>query len=327
LYFLSAQARFREQYDAGKDLLHESLALFDRIGDNWSSARVLMALGQTARWLGHYEEAEQHSQKSIAIFEAMGEQRWIVYSISTLGRVAMARGRYARAETLHQDCLQRRRTLGDRTGMCFTLTDLGNVARLQGKPGQAQEYYEQSLALAKETGNRTEVAWALWGLAKLAEMRGDYQQAKQLAQQSKDFYLTYRGDLYLGWAVLGLGDYQAAELYFYRVLKSFNKANRLAMVLETLCGFAHLSARIGQPERALELLALVLSHPASAQECKDRAARLQVELRADLPPEVVEEAQERGRARGLDTTVAELLSDSGQEPQDSVDFDARPVYE
>jgi hypothetical protein len=99
------------------------------------------------------------------------------------------------------------------------------------------------------------------------------------------------------------------------------------MVLETLCGFAHLSARIGQPARALELLALVLSHPSSAQECKDRAARLQVALRAELPPEVVEAAQERGRARGLDAAVAELLSESGREQQDSVDFDAGPVYE
>jgi predicted ATPase/DNA-binding SARP family transcriptional activator len=313
LYFLSTLARFREQYDAARNLLHESLVLFDRIGDNWSSARVLMALGQTARWLGQYEEAEQHSQRSIAIFEATGEQRWIVYSISTLGRVAMARGQYERAETLHQDCLQRRRTLGDRPGISFTLEDLGDVARLQGKPRQAQEYYEQSLALAKDTGNRTEVAYALWGLGKLAEMRGDYEEAKQLAQQSKDFWQTYRSDLYLGWAVLGSGDYQAAEQYFYGVLKLASEAQRLPLVLEALNGFAHLSARTGEPERAVELLALVLSHPASAQECKDRAARLQAELTTELSPELVGAAQERGRARGLDATVAELLSGTGQE--------------
>ena len=319
LYFLSVLARFREQYDAARNLLHESLVLFDRVGDHWSSARVLMALGQTARWLGQYEEAEQHSQRSIAIFEAMGEQRWIVYSISTLGRVAMARGQYARAETLHQECLQRRRALGDRPGMSFTLEDLGDVARLQGQPRQAQEYYEQSLTLAKDTGNRTEVAYALWGLGKLAEIRGDFEEAQQLAQQSKDFWQTYRSDLYLGWAVLGSGDYQAAELYFHGVLKLATEAQRLPLVLEALSGFAHLSARTGEPERAMELLTLILDHPASAQEWKDRAARLQAELTTELPLELVGAAQERGRARGLDAMVAELLSESGQEEQASVD--------
>jgi tetratricopeptide (TPR) repeat protein len=311
LYSLSVFARFREQYNQARDLLHESLLLFEGIGDDWSSARVLMALGQSALWLGHYDEAEQHTQRSIAVFEAMGEQRWIVYSISTLGRVAMVRGQYERAETLHQDCLQRRRALGDRTGMSFTLTDLGDVARLQGKPRQAQEYYEQGLALAKETGNRSEVAWALWGLSKLAEASGSFQRAKQLAHESKGFYQSFRSDLYLGWAVLGAGDYQSAERYFHEALKLAGEAQRLPMVLEALAGSAHLSARTGEPERAVELLALVRNHPASTQACKDRAARLLVELRADLPLQVFETALERGQARELEETVADLLSKRG----------------
>jgi len=94
---------------------------------------------------------------------------------------------------------------------------------------------------------------------------------------------------------------------------------RLPLVLEALSGFAHLSARTGEPERAMELLTLILDHPASAQEWKDRAARLQAELTTELPLELVGAAQERGRARGLDAMVAELLSESGQEEQASVD--------
>jgi tetratricopeptide (TPR) repeat protein len=307
LYFLSVLARFQEQHSAARNLLRESLVLFDKLGDNWSSARVLMALGQTALWLGQYTEAEQHSQRSIAIFAAMGEQRWIVYSISTLGRVAMARGRYERAETLHQDCLQRRRTLDDRPGMSFTLTDLGDVARHVGQPDQAKEYYEQSLALAEDTGNRLEVALALRGLSQLAEMRGEHEQAKQLAQQSKDRFQTYASDLYLGWPVLGLGDYQGAKLYFHGVLKLATEAQMMPLALEALTGFAHLWARTGEPERAVELLALVMDHPASAQDCKDRAARLQDELRAELLPEIVVAAQERGRARDLYTTATDFI--------------------
>ena len=85
------------------------------------------------------------------------------------------------------------------------------------------------------------------------------------------------------------------------------KAQWVRAVLHALTGVAHLLARAGEQERALELLVLILDHPASHQEFKSRAARLQAELTAELPPEVVEAAQERGRARDLDATVAKLL--------------------
>jgi hypothetical protein len=166
--------------------------------------------------------------------------------------------------------------------------------------------------MAEEMGNRTQAGVALWGLSTLAEMRGDYAEARRLAQESRGYFQTYLGDLCLGWAALGSGDHQAAETYFYRVVQPASEAQWVPVVLEAVAGLAHLLATTGEPERAVELLALVLVHTASEQECKDRAARLQAELAAELPPEVVEAAQERGRARDLDATVGELLFESGQ---------------
>jgi hypothetical protein len=75
-----------------------------------------------------------------------------------------------------------------------------------------------------------------------------------------------------------------------------------------LVGAAVLAAE-GGIEKALELLALVLCHPASWQLVKDRALPLVAELEAELPPEAAAAARERGRARDLDTTVAELLAE------------------
>jgi hypothetical protein len=62
---------------------------------------------------------------------------------------------------------------------------------------------------------------------------------------------------------------------------------------------------------ALELLALVIGHRLSWQMAKDQAAPLVAELEAELPPEVVAVAWERGQARDLDATVAELLVELG----------------
>jgi hypothetical protein len=64
-------------------------------------------------------------------------------------------------------------------------------------------------------------------------------------------------------------------------------------------------------EGALELLALILRPPVSWPWAKDRAAPLVAQLEAELPPDVVATAQERGQARDLDATVAELLVELG----------------
>ena len=74
-----------------------------------------------------------------------------------------------------------------------------------------------------------------------------------------------------------------------------------------LVGAASLMAAEGRKESALELLALVLYHPASWQLTRDQAAALVAELAAELPPEAAAAAQERGRARALEATMAELL--------------------
>ena len=57
-----------------------------------------------------------------------------------------------------------------------------------------------------------------------------------------------------------------------------------------------------------ELLALVQHHSASTQETKDRAAKLQDELIAELPPEVVAAAKARGKERTFESVATEILA-------------------
>jgi serine/threonine protein kinase/Tfp pilus assembly protein PilF len=288
--------------------VQESLALFKAVGDAWGSGTVLVMLGLfAAEGDGAYPEAEQLLQESLAIFTAIGEQQASIYALSTLGRVARRRGQYQQAEEIFRECFKRRRDLGDQGGLVHTLHDLGEVARLQGAETQAEAYYNQCLSLAREIGQNFRVAWALWGLSSLAERRGDYLAAKQLFEEGQAaFPLEYSYPV-LGWALLGLKDYQAAKQTFYRVLK----ANRdfPVSLLQALTGLAQVWAGTEKHERSLELLALVLSHPASDQEIKDRAGPLQTRLAAELPPEVVEAAQTRGRALDLRGTVAVLLDE------------------
>ncbi len=79
-----------------------------------------------------------------------------------------------------------------------------------------------------------------------------------------------------------------------------------------LVGIAALLAAEGEKEWALELLTLFSHHPTSWHWMKHhRAAPLIAQLEAELPPDVVAAAWERGRARDLEPTVAELLAELG----------------
>jgi hypothetical protein len=83
-------------------------------------------------------------------------------------------------------------------------------------------------------------------------------------------------------------------------------------VLATFDGIAMLLAGEGERERALELLTLAIHHPASMEVVRDIVASLVAELEVELPPDGVAAAQERGRARDLEATVAELLVELGK---------------
>ena len=78
------------------------------------------------------------------------------------------------------------------------------------------------------------------------------------------------------------------------------------LAIDVLAGLADLQARAGHAEHALELLACVLSHPASTREAKDRAVRAQLE--PQLTPGQMEAVQARAQVKTFDALVAELLT-------------------
>ncbi len=287
--------------------LQEGRLLFEQVGDPWGRGVCLSFLAHSAYMLGRYEEAEQFSQESIAILRNIGDLRTPIFAISLLGRIAMARGQYGQAEEFHQECFKRRQELQDRTGIAFSLRDLGDVARLQGQHIQAERYYRKSLIMAQEINLQQEKIYSLLGLGKLAQTSGDYTQAKQFFQESLAIHteIGVRSELPeafvgLGWATYGLGDYQEAKQYFHAALKVVTESREIPVALDALAGLATLLARTGDLEGSLELLMLALHHPAGSQETKDRLASLQVELAAELPPEVVAAAETRGKGRTLE---------------------------
>jgi tetratricopeptide (TPR) repeat protein len=161
------------------------------------------------------------------------------------------------------------------------------VTLVEGAYAAAQELFQESLAISQEIGRRIYVHQALVGL---------------------------------GHAARGLGRLPQAGGYLSDALRMAAEAGHFWPLVNGLGGMALLLADRGEPERAVELYALACTLGAvlfgrvgDSRFWEDVAGRHIAAAAAGLRPEVVVAAQERGRARDLHATVAELLAEFGEE--------------
>jgi tetratricopeptide (TPR) repeat protein len=276
---------------AGLELVRESLAISRQLGRPDLVARMLEAVAWSTNCLGGYQESEVYWQESLIIYEKIGNQRGVAVSLGFLGWVAWCMGESGLSQAIdyYQKALTIYRQIGYRTGISVSCGDLAVAIGESGNYELAIQFGLEGLAVAKEIG----------------EIR----------------YITY--NLYsLGAATCGLGNFQASRNYLTEALHLAWEAQHIDNIMNILFYFATLlvkeSDMAASPEpfdlqkrtTVLELLAIVIGHPAPWQPIKDRAARLQAQLEADLPPEVVTAALERGKSRPLAEVVAEIMGEA-----------------
>jgi len=108
-------------------------------------------------------------------------------------------------------------------------------------------------------------------------------------------------------SVFALGDDAEAERLWRKSLRIAVETRGIFIALEALAGFASLHAKRGDIEQALELLLIVLNHPSSIQDTRNRAEILRVELESRLTPQQIQAVQAQAQKQSLDQVVNELL--------------------
>jgi len=335
LGLLGSRAFYRGDLDEAKQQLGEALALWQELGDQWKMGGVYQGLADVARVRGELDEAEHLYWKAIKILREIRDPGGIRWAQLFLGQTLMLAGKFARARRQPEENLESFGHLGD-TAACRDFTMLGSVDMYAGEYARARIQAETALALAKRTRYRWGIARSLSLLSgvTLAEAesrlgagttppvqhagaaREAYAEARRLAQESAAFYrevgMRHRFGLplaVLGVAARGLGDVAQAQHHLCEALRVAGDIGDFWPLMLALPAAALLLADRGEQERAVELYALASRYPfvANSQWFEDVFGRHIAAVAAALPPEVVAMAQERGRARDLDATVAELL--------------------
>jgi tetratricopeptide (TPR) repeat protein len=297
-----------------RQCLREALALADETGDEWGKENSLFFLGTAMRNLGRYSEAEGLLQQAIAIADETGEQWGKAACLDSLSWVLCAKGDYHAADRLAQESLRIRQCLGDQAWLGYSFVRLGETAAALGNAELATQHYHQGLAVANEVVHPALRGECLRGQATLASLLGQHEEAQQLFEDTRrtaieagEVGLWTDALVGLGHAACALGEAQQARAWLCEALEKATRAERAHATTSAVTGLASLASREGDTERAVELLALVLDHPATTQVTKDRASQLLAELAPELSAELFAEAMERGQARELGEVAAELL--------------------
>jgi tetratricopeptide (TPR) repeat protein len=243
--------------------------------------------------------------------------------------VALLQGAHREAQEYCQEALEVSIRADSRTGAAYSLVFLGHTARERGDHARATHCYQESLALFEEVGVIRAVGRLHQHLGDVALAIGDYSEAREHHLSALARYLdlgTYwvAEDSTIGgcWGVpvsmqtlgniaLTLGSSREAIAHYRQALEMAMERPYVELRLHVLLGPARLLAEEGTVARAMEVVALVLHHSASAGETREKARALLDELQPRLSPDTFAAAVERGQSRDLEAALDELLTDLG----------------
>jgi len=275
--YLGAVMLVMGNYDRALKLFDEGLEIAKGIGDRWFTALCLTEKARLAIMVDGSEKAYEQIRFAVTEWRAIGDPRFIAFGLMFFSQSASALGRYDKAQIALEESIKLNSLVGDRWGLGFSYRGIGLVAQAQGKHIQAVELFRKGVDILNELGNR------LYAAQGLAEM---------------------------GHSLFALGDDAEASRVWGEALQVANETKGIFIALEALVGITTLKAKQGNIEQALELSLIVLDHPASLQETKDRATRLRAELEAQLTPKQIEAVRVRTGEKTFETVVDQIIQDA-----------------
>jgi tetratricopeptide (TPR) repeat protein len=241
---------------------------------------ALDALALCAQYLDLHEEQEQAAREMVQV--AIDRQdKWMeAYSLFQLSAARIQQRDYLGAREYADRGLQLSEEIGDSFVSLYQLSILGAAARNLGEFEQARDHYLGALHRSERLGYR-------WGIENASK--------------------------YLGHIALAQAETDEAEDHLYRSLRIAEEIGLRRDLLNLLVDFARVRVAQNRQGEAIEMLALVIGHAASAQArfgegpIREAAQLLLEELSEAVPPGAYSAAVERGKGRDLDEAVGALI--------------------
>jgi len=313
-WFSSRQARFQQ----AAELLGESLQLMGDTDETLGRTFAHFAFGFTNIWLNRFDEALLHLKTSHLISERTGDHWTLAWSRQALAEIAFESGKTGFQDAPFLESLSMFEKIGEKRGSSRALNFLGNIALSQGQYAAARSYFEKLLSNTERMGDVWGAAGGYSKLGQLAATLGEYEQAWRLLQRSLSMLQKTGDNRRIAYTMRELGDLSAglnklkeAESFYRQALEIAMQIQTTPLAQDVLISIAGLLNGRGQPERAMELLKLVIQETISDQRTARRAQNMMDTLRDSLPSTQFEQLRRlAGHTRLWDATANLLRSES-----------------
>jgi tetratricopeptide (TPR) repeat protein len=320
-YALLYLANWQTTTEEERVLLDKALAIFTDINERKGIAYVHTALGYILFSQGNFQKARQFFYEGLEIHRQLANQRDIASALGDLGYIHWIMGAYPEALRYSQESLDIMEEQNDKEGIASTYNLLALVFGSWKDYAKAKEFIWKRFHVSKETGNLSGIAVSLANIAECELMEGNDEEAYRLAKESYPYFNKIDERLTnavwyfrpLGESECGLGLLKEGKFHLRHALDIQVKQNELSGATHTMVAIARYFERIGQKERAFELLGLAIYHSGSWQWVKERATTLVEKFKQEYPLEAVNTALERGRTLGLKETATALLNELEEE--------------
>ena len=280
-------------------------------------ARALLGASMLAAFQGNYEAGRDLGEEGLAIRRASGDVAGVFAALENLGTVAWLQGDYNAARRYLEEALAHARELGDVRGHTMVLNTLGNVSYELGELDVAHVYFREAAAQVSETvplaGIILSLALILQERGEYDEAERTAMQTLEMCRRIGMRHLEAMPIATLGGVALARGDQATARLHLRESITICQEHGDAAGVAQVLERFVELAAARGQHDVALHLAGAAQGLRERAASARSRRGQHRLDqilepARQALGEEEAARAMQSGRSLSLDEAVAAALT-------------------
>jgi predicted ATPase len=175
-----SSAHFAGEFALASQLWEESLAEYERLGDNHGIAVLLHRLSIRALENGDPELARELSERSLELHRGSSNDKGACQPLSLLGSLALHTGDRAAGVALLEESAELAGRVPWRWWRAGTLSALADVAIVEGRLTDARALLDESIEFAVALGDRVGLSWYLSQLALVSELEGRGEEAGRI---------------------------------------------------------------------------------------------------------------------------------------------------
>ncbi|HRE67519.1 MAG TPA: tetratricopeptide repeat protein [Cyclobacteriaceae bacterium] len=215
-------------------------------------------------WEYHFVDAEiarEYGLRALTLSRKYNRIEYEVEALHNLGVTHESQSNYSKALDLELEALALRRKIGDDAKTANTLNNLGIIHDEMGDYKKALEYYYQARTIYEALKSEEKVAMVIVNIAIVQKAQGDYKQVTKSYFEALTIYTKTKNEFGIAVCYANLGsvyyylkEYDSALYYSNLGTEEFQRQNIRKFLPTTLCNAGMAYDKLGQTEKAIDLL-------------------------------------------------------------------------